>query len=107
MYAGRDFSPAEQDESIPYGLDFVDQLAPGETLTAAVWTLIVREGEDPDPNSHIIGAPTLETPDGTTLQTATRQRIAGVRPAAVLAVHECSPRLFHGSGNPATDQRAR
>ena len=49
VYAGRDFSPAEQAESQIYGLDFVNDLQEGESLTEAVWELIVREGEDPDP----------------------------------------------------------
>ena len=86
MYVGRDFSPAETVESIPYGLDFVDQLKVGETLTAATWTLEVREGVDPSPNSHLVGSPGLETPEGTSSQTATNQRIAGLLPDVLYTV---------------------
>lgn len=79
-YAGRDFSPAEQAESQIYGLDFVNDLQEGESLVEAVWEVIVREGADPDPGSHLVGDPMLVTPDGTTTQTATTQRIEGLLP---------------------------
>lgn len=55
-------------------------LSEGETLTLATWDLTVREGVDPNPNSHLIDAPALVTPAGTTAQTATMQRIAGLLP---------------------------
>lgn len=58
----------------------MNDLAEDETLTAAFWELIVREGVDPNPHSHLIDAPALVTPDGTTAQTATMQRIAGLLP---------------------------
>jgi hypothetical protein len=85
-YVGRDFSPAEQVESRQYGLDLVNDISEGETLTAAAWELIVREGVDPDPNSHLVGSPALVTPDGTTAQTATTQRIAGLLPDVLYTV---------------------
>lgn len=80
MYVGRDFSPAEQDESLVYGLDFAGDLGPSEHITSATWTLIVRMGADPTPEDHLIGGPTLSTPTGTTVQSATTQRIAGLLP---------------------------
>jgi hypothetical protein len=80
MYVGRDFSPAEQAESLLYGLDFVNDLAEGESLTEATWELVVREGVDPDPNSHLVDDPTLVIPEGTDTQTATMQRIGGLLP---------------------------
>lgn len=58
----------------------MNDLVDGETLTETVWDLTVREGDDPDPNSHLIDAPALVTPEGTTAQTATIQRIAGLLP---------------------------
>ena len=79
-YAGRDFSPAEEAESQTYGLDFVNDLQEGESITEAVWELTVREGADPFPSSHLIGDPILVTPTGTTVQTATMQRIEGLLP---------------------------
>lgn len=80
MYAGRDFSPAEQTESLIYGLDFCNDVSEGEVLTGVAWELTVREGVDPAPMSHLVGAPALVTPEGTTAQTATTQRIAGLLP---------------------------
>jgi hypothetical protein len=79
-YAGRDFSPAEQAESLIYGLDFCNDLQEGESITEAIWEVLVREGMDPDPGSHLIGDPMLVTPEGTTVQTATTQRIEGLLP---------------------------
>lgn len=86
MYCGRDFSPAETAESLIYGLDFVNDLAEGESLTGATWEVLVREGADPDPDSHIVGVPALVTPDGTTAQTATTQRIAGLLPDVIYTI---------------------
>ena len=86
-YVGRDFTPAQPTESREYGLDFVHEMTEGETLTGATWELIVRRGEDPDPASHLLGDPILVTPDGTTLQTATKQRIANILPDVLYTVN--------------------
>jgi hypothetical protein len=86
VYCGRDFSPAEQAESRLYGLDFVNDLSDGESLTGATWDVSVRYGEDPDPNSHLVGDPNLVTPEGTTTQTATTQRIEGLLPDVTYTV---------------------
>lgn len=86
MYAGRDYSPAEQAESQVYGFDLVNDLDAGETLTAATWSLTVIQGTDGSPSSHLIGGPTLVTPAGTTAQTATQQRIAGLLPDVLYLV---------------------
>jgi|KBSMisStaDraftv2_1062788.scaffolds.fasta_scaffold00048_28 hypothetical protein len=85
-YAGRDFSPVEQAESLIYGLDFVNDMREGEALTGAVWEVIVRDGIDPDPNSHLVGDPVLVVPEGTTMQTATTQRIEGLLPDVTYTV---------------------
>jgi hypothetical protein len=86
VYAGRDYSPAEQVESQIFGFDLVNDLDPGETLTGAIWSLLVIQGTDANPSSHLIGSPTLVTPAGTTLQTATQQRIAGLLPDVLYLV---------------------
>jgi hypothetical protein len=86
VYVGRDFSPFEQIENQELGLDFVPDLKEGETLTTAIWSLEVRYGTDPAPNSHLVGATALVTPDGTSAQTATTQRIAGLLPDVTYTV---------------------
>jgi hypothetical protein len=86
VYAGRDFSPAEQAESLIYGLDFVNDVVEDEILTGAVWELVVRHGIDPAPNSHLVGTPQLVVPNGTGAQTATTQRIAGLLPDVTYTV---------------------
>lgn len=40
----------------------------------------MRQGADPVPMSHLVGDAMLVTPEGTTVQTATKQRIAGLLP---------------------------
>lgn len=78
IYCGRDFSPAEQAESEMYGFDFVNDLEEGETLSSATWSIIVLQGVDGTPTSHLVGSPALFTPDGTTVQSGTEQRISGL-----------------------------
>jgi hypothetical protein len=70
----------ETAESEVFGLDFVNDLDEGETLTGATWNLTVIQGTDATPNTHLSGSPTLVIPDGTTRQTATQQRITGLLP---------------------------
>jgi hypothetical protein len=38
-----------------YGLDFVDDFQPGEQILRSSWEMIVTQGNDPDPNSHLWG----------------------------------------------------
>ena len=86
MYAGRDYSPAEQVESQIYGFDLVNDLDPGEFLTGATWSLTVVQGVDPTPGSHLISPPVLLIPTGSTIVTATQQRIAGLLPDVLYLV---------------------
>ena len=89
VYLGRDFDPADQSENEPYQIDFVDDIGPVDTITAAVWTLIVApgtNGNDPTPAMHLMGPPTLYTPAGTTRQTATQQQISGLLPDVLYKV---------------------
>jgi hypothetical protein len=76
----------EQSESRELGLDFVNDVSEGEALTAVVWSLEVRTGVDPAPMSHLIGPAILTTPDGTGVQTATKQRVAGILPDVLYRV---------------------
>jgi hypothetical protein len=56
MFAGRDYSPSDLGEAETYGLDFSSDLAAGETIVSAAWTCAVLTGVDPDPQSHVQGA---------------------------------------------------
>ena len=85
MYAGRDFSPQEHDESEMLGLDFVNDLDSTETLTSSVWQITVAAGVDPTPD-HRQG-PSLEVvPPGSSLKTGTVQRIGGLLPGVTYVV---------------------
>lgn len=77
MYVGRDQYPADQDESEPYGFDFVNDFQSGETISTATWTITVRSGTDPSPSSKLIGSPAI------TGDTTTYQRVAGLLPNVV------------------------
>jgi hypothetical protein len=75
MYAGKDFSPADQVESEIYSFDFVKDCASGETIASATWTCQVAddsEGTDGSASSRVSGS---SSNDGT----VTSQRIVGLR----------------------------
>jgi hypothetical protein len=80
VYVGLDFPPATQDESNVYGLDFINDLGPGEQLLNSTWELTVRAGEDPLPVAHLQGPSKLITTQGNAVPTATIQRIGGLLP---------------------------
>lgn len=89
MYAGRDFSPAEQVESETFGLNFVNDFTSGEvisTIVGGAWGISVVQGSDGNAISHVIGSATIVVPDGSTASTATIQRISGLLPDVKYAV---------------------
>lgn len=60
MYVGRDFDPANATESEVYSLDFVNELASGESLSSVTSvTLTVFQGTDADPSSHLSGSASI------------------------------------------------
>ncbi len=60
MYVGRDFDPANSTESEVYSLDFVNELATGETLLSITSvTFTVFQGTDANPDSHVSGNPSI------------------------------------------------
>ena len=59
MYVGRDYDPANPDESEVYGLDFTNDLASGETILTVTSDLTVFDGTDADPTSHLSGSPSV------------------------------------------------
>ena len=87
MFAGRDFSPQENDESEVLELDFVNDMDSGETVTSSIWTLIVVAGIDPNPNSHLEGPSMPAVPKDGSLQTATIQRVGGILPGVTYVTH--------------------
>lgn len=75
-----------QNEIEPFGFDFVNCVAADETVSAAVWSLIVVRGTDSAPASHLLGPPRLVTPQGSTQQTATVQGVGGLLPGVLYKI---------------------
>lgn len=80
MYIGRDFPPARKAESRPFGLDFVNDLGPGEHIVKSTCRLSVAAGVDPWPQRRQQGPSFPETTDDNTVPTAAVQRIGGLLP---------------------------
>lgn len=61
LYTGQqgDFSPKRAAEVEIYGVDFADELAIGETISAVVWSITPVNGVDPAASSMIIGSAQL------------------------------------------------
>lgn len=62
MYVGSDYSPSDNPESEIYGLDFVNDLPSGDSITSATWTCLVANDSqvtDPSPSSRIVGGATI------------------------------------------------
>ena len=78
MYAGVHLSPQWNGESEVLGLDFVNDLEHGEQLIRSVWTIVVIQGVDPNPKVHLEGTSLPVIPLGSSLKTATIQRIGGL-----------------------------
>jgi hypothetical protein len=86
MYAGRDFSPQETEESEVIGLDFVNDLEHNEVLMSSVWQIVPVAGVDPFPNAHLEGPPKVVVPLGSAAMTATIQRVGGLLPGVTYLV---------------------
>jgi hypothetical protein len=50
------FTPKRAAEVEIFGVDFADELAPGETITSAAWSMMPVDGVDPDANTMIQGS---------------------------------------------------
>lgn len=57
MYVGRDWSVMNTGESEVFGLDFVNDLPTGDSLTSVVFTIAVVSGTDATPSSRLDGSP--------------------------------------------------
>lgn len=71
MFVGRSFSPMDVGENEVFGLDFVNDLPPLDSIRAVSFTLIVDQGSDPNPSSHLNGSPGFSG-------TVALQRISGL-----------------------------
>jgi len=54
------FSPKTPSAEELFGLDFVLQVAPGVTISSAVWTITVKQGTDPSPSAMLSGAAIIQ-----------------------------------------------
>lgn len=66
MKTDKDFSPATPDETRDYAFDFVNDVADGETLASAIFTVEVAANEtsavaDTDPVSRLIGSASIDS----------------------------------------------
>lgn len=92
MYTGKDFQPSDPQESETYAFDFVRDLAVGETVTAATWTLTVAALSlvtDSSPASRLSGAAQFTGQ-------VTTQRIVGLQAGVLYAVQAV---ITSSSGN--------
>jgi len=80
LYCGRDYDPQEAVESETFGLNFVNDLTAGETISSATWSISVAQGTDVNVAARLVGSASIVVPDGATSQIATVQRIAGLQP---------------------------
>lgn len=72
MYAGSDFQNSTVGESEVYSFDFENDIASGETLSVATFTLSVHEGTDASPSSRLSGSSSISG-------TIASQRLTGLQ----------------------------
>lgn len=54
-----DFSDSYPAESATYAIDFVNDLASGDSIASALWQILSISTADPNPQSHAVGSPTV------------------------------------------------
>jgi hypothetical protein len=86
MYCGKDFDPADPDESDVFSFDFVNDLASGETVISTTWAITVLAGFDPTPALRFVGLPGVNASLTTGLNTVSSQRLGGLLNAVTYAV---------------------
>lgn len=89
MRIGTPFTPMDPNESEVLGFDFSPELAAGETILTAQWTLSTISGTDANPASHLSGAALI---DGY----RTTQRVTGL---AAGATYRVLARVTTSAGN--------
>lgn len=55
-----DFTPMRVGAEEVFTVDYVDELAPGETILSAAWEMRVVQGVDPSASAMIIGTATVK-----------------------------------------------
>lgn len=76
MYVGSDYSPSDNPESEVYELDFVNDLATGDSISSAVWVCANASDsqvQDATPSARIIAGPFV------TSATKTSVRVSGLQ----------------------------
>lgn len=86
MYCGRDFYPMSTNESDVIGLDFVNDLNPGENILVTNWFVTVVQGVDLNPQSRLEGPSFLYTTDNNPAPTAVIQRVGTLQPGVTYAM---------------------
>jgi hypothetical protein len=74
------FSPMRSAEVEVFTVDFVNSLAPNETILSAVWTSTVSAGSDASPNATIQGTASIS---GSKVSNKIGHAIPGVRYAPI------------------------
>lgn len=79
MYVGYDSQPSDTGENESYTFDFANDVAVGETVSLATWSIVVVRGVDTMAPSRLVGAPV-------NAGTKTSQRIALLQDGATYRI---------------------
>lgn len=74
MNVGRDYDVCDAGEVEAYGMDFVNDIQPGDFIVGATWTISDSTGTDPNPSARLLGPPWNFS------QTITAQQLQGGLP---------------------------
>lgn len=85
-----DFTPKRATETEIFSVDFVNILAPGETILSAVWTSSVAAGTDPNPNATIQGIASIT---GSKVSSKITAGVPGVRYAPICTAQTATQTL--------------
>lgn len=89
------FSPKRTGESITLCFDFVKLLGSAETISSAVWTIEVVDGDDPASSGMLSGGTAI---GGTKVSQRIQNGVDGVVYRMVCAASTSSGQVIHGTG---------
>jgi hypothetical protein len=69
-------------------MNFVNDLAPGDSIVGATWIVTVSQGVDPNPSARLVNTPWLVNP------TTTSQLITGGIPGVSYCIQVVCPTAF-------------